>query len=335
LRAVSPDLRFGDLTIAAGLSLEPSDGTSVALRTANFTLPSGGSIRFSQDACSHLPPPDLSIAGTGAISLSGGYVFLTGKSGVRESSSTTCGQCQGTRGGNVTLQGAELEIGDSSIAVSGGRGSAYALPDGRLFGCDGGAGGHLTLSATGAVSTGREAFLNDEGGAGGSGSYGMPDGTDGADGYTTMTGGSVDLAEHGTPGNELNALVQEAQRLTYQAFTLQGATYGPDDANERGLYGTVVISGSGWSDFCEDLYVVRARSAETMTFSLAGSAGDLDMYLVDTGISTVYAHSNGPTANESLSYHAAAGDYVLCISWVDGQATGATSPVGYTVAVGP
>lgn len=339
LRAWSPTLVFNSLTLTGVLTLAPTDPASITITTNTFTVATGGGVNFSQTACDYSPPPSLTIIGSTSINLNAGIIQLMGKSGSGELPSSTCNRCAGVRGGDVTLTAPTIALaGQGSINVSGGNGSYFAPTTGVRSGCNGGAGGNVTLNGSSAITAGANTEIEFRGGPGGSGLGGGGNGMPGASGRETFTGAIPVLQEYElTSGVENNALVQNVNPHTYQRFDIQGAVNFADNRSSAGQNGSATMTFSGGAtDFCEDLYVLEVKTATMLRLALSSSGiGDKDLHLFNGNITTVLASSNGASSTENISYNAAVGTYVVCVSWADDNAMSSPSEVPYTLAVGP
>ena len=131
---------------------------------------------------------------------------------------------------------------------------------------------------------------------------------------------------------ELDAIVSNAQVIPYGRLTIRGLISPTDDTSERGATGSITITNSTTSDFCEDLYLIQVSSTTTLHLALTASntSLDLDLHLINQALTQVLASSNGPTGSESISYTAAAGQYVVCVSFADDAVIGATN-LGYSL----
>lgn len=338
LRALNPNLTFRDLIFAGALRLQPADGSAVTIIADNITLGPGGYITFEQTDCNYAAPPSVTLRATGTIRLDGGGINLAGKGGSDTSSSSSCYQCGGVRGGNLTLQAASVLVAETTqayIHVNGGNGARNYVGSGVYAGCPGGAGGTLTLSGSAAVTVGARTELDVRGGIGGVGLGGGGNGPDGATGTTAFTGAVAVLHEHRfSNGVEANALVQNVLPLTYQRFDVRGTVNLADDNAQRGQTGQVIINYPSTNDFCEDLFVLVVTAPTTLRLTLSSPGpGDLDLHLVSRSLTQLLASSSGATPNEAITWAAPVGTYVACVTWSDGN-TIAGAPQAYTLAVG-
>jgi hypothetical protein len=332
LRAISPSLTFTDLTFTGTLDLTPADGSAITIQAATITLNSGGNIDFSDTTCPYSAPPSVTLTASTSIALNGGSIYLWGAGGSRLSSCS----CDGVRGGNVTLTAPTVTVGTgtstqrSSVSVYGGFGS-YMTVGSNTFGCNGGAGGTITINGSTAITANRYHEFRFEGGSAGTGAQG--NGTAGANGRITFAGAVASVYERRfSDGTERNALAQNAMMLTYQRFDLLGGVNQDDDVSYAGQNGSVTIG----TDFCEDLFVILMPTAGTLQLGLTSTQlGDKDLYLINSALTMVLASSNGPTSTENISYSAAAGRYVVCVNWAADNPIGSTSPSAYTLRVGP
>lgn len=339
LRAWSPSLVFNGLTLTGVLTLAPTDLPSVTITANTFTIANGGGVSFTQTACSYVAAPSLTINASTSINLNAGTVSLMGKSGTGTTTSSTCNECSGVRGGDVTLNAPTIALsGQGSINVEGGYGSYLDVGSGVRTGCAGGAGGTVTLNGSSAITVGANSKIEFNGGAAANGSGGGGNGTPGTNGRETFIGAIPVFQEYElSSGVENNGLAQNVDPRTYQRFDIQGAVNLADNRSSAGQNGSAVMTFSGGAtDFCEDLYVLELKSAATIRLALSSSGvGDKDLHLFNRNLTTVLASSNGATSTENISYSAPIGTYVVCVSWADDNALSSSSEVPYTLAVGP
>jgi hypothetical protein len=292
--------------------------------------------------------PDVNIIATGNVVIDGSKgieagFLLSGKHGDDESDYTTCHDCNGVRGGNVTIQAAEIRIGETRggiIDVHGGYGARYQTACGDYVGCNGGNGGTIKLSASGRLVIGPKTRVSFSGGDFTSVSSGSA--CIGADGTINLTGAPVKIYENSDVSNghlkQNHTFYCVHDLMTYQRFTIYGSVNQADDVADKGQPGSVTINYGNpvtATDFCEDLYVLDLKSAAAISIKLSSAGvGDLDMFLLSFDLTQILGQSNGPTSSESITYSAGAGMYVVCVSWSDGQVA-ANEPQPYTLEVGP
>ena len=331
LRAVSPTLVFGDLTIAGKLWI-PEAETNVTLNVRNLYL--NAEIEVAHPTCKPFSSaPDLTINASGDVVIDA-VIDLVGHSGdalAEPPEYTACNDCYGKDGGNLTVSASNIYV-NKRIDTSGGWGvnyvwgnTGYPLYQAIRMGCSGGDGGNITLKATGIlnISPGG-ADLDLEGGEGGTGTpyNGGANGTDGNDGVLSWSGATITVAEDpgGTTG-ELNMYYYNAQWLDYKKLTLSGIVGKNEEADHRGNTGTFAATfPNGFTDYIEDFFCLHLKQYSTIKLALspANSSADLDLYLINSTLTNIIAQSNGASGSESItSPILSPGKYYVGVSYAD------------------
>ena len=351
LRALSPTLTFGDLTISGPLTI-PSSETSVVLTVANLMV--DGYISVTHPTCrTFFDSPDLTINATGSVTINS-PISLAGKSGEGETGTTTCNDCYGRDGGNLVINASNIYV-NKYLHTWGGSGSRYLIEsyeDCDLYGycttiyiwsgCNGGNGGNggnVTLNATGELIINPEgADIDLYGGDGGLGSGGGSNGSGGTDGVLDWNGPSISVAE---VAGDTNMQISGAQLLDYDRFILNGNVQYGEEFDHRGLENnTICINISGASnckpygsgvfkiDWVEDLYLLNVRYPPNsiplgsisvqLSLTAANTSADLDLYILDQNTGDIIEHGvNGSSGNESISTSLSPGKYLVGVSYAD------------------
>ena len=332
LRAVSPTLAFGDLTINGKLSI-PEAETSVTLNVNNLYL--NAMIDVAHPTCKPFTSaPDLTVNASGDVRI-GAVIDLVGHFGDRLAvppEQTACNDCYGEDGGNLTVTASNIYV-NKRLDTSGGWGASYIwgntgypLYQDIRFGCSGGDGGNITLNASGNLIISPEAAdLDLEGGDGGTGSpyNGGANGTDGNDGVLSWSGTTITVAEDpGTSSGELNMYAYNAQLLDYQKMTLNGRVGKNEEIDHRGNDGTICVTFTPGvcGDWIEDFFLLDVKQVSEIKMSLSPSdaRADLDLYLTNIEGTNILAESNGAGGNESInSIYLSPGKYLVGVSFAD------------------
>jgi hypothetical protein len=154
LRAVSPTLEFGDLTISGNLWI-PEAETHIILNVNNLYL--NARIEVSHPTCKPFSSaPDLTVNASGDVRI-GAVIDLGGHSGDRLAvppEQTDCNDCYGEDGGSLTVNASNIYV-NKGIDTSGGWAFDYVWGNtGHPYyqsiriGCNGGDGGNITLNAS-------------------------------------------------------------------------------------------------------------------------------------------------------------------------------------------
>ena len=324
LRSYSANLEFGKLNIYGDLILSPLDG-QVTLIVADFTN-DGGEIVYTQGSCEYRDAPDLSILASGHVEIAGG-IHLYGKTGSGTTSTSTCRQCNGRRGGTVRVEANTLAV-RAIIETWGGGGSRF-VTSGVSVGCDGGSGGDVILTATSRIDYGPHRFST-EGGQGGYQTHGS--GTDGADGVTTWSAPEVSVTEL-----EPNGSQSLAQPLAFaNNITVHGTASETDDQSSQSSSSALSITfdpSTGIApDYVEDIYtfdVTQSGSHVILGTTVTNSQTDIDIYLANAATGQLLAQSNGADGYEQIQTSVPVGTYIVLVSWVSG------SPTNYSLSVRP
>ncbi|MBN2613696.1 MAG: pre-peptidase C-terminal domain-containing protein [Bacteroidales bacterium] len=319
LKNASPALSFGTLEINGPLEI-PSSENSVTITAANIVV--NNSITVKYPTCSpYYDAPDLTLNVTGDVTINA-VIYLSGKTGKGETTTTTCNSCTGTDGGILTINADNIYINER-IDASGGWGSYSYITSSIKCGCNGGDGGKINLFANNIITVSQKGSdLDVEGGDAGGGSYECGDGNDGSRGIVDFEGQSITVNEI---SGDLNMLAYNAQIIDYEKLTLYGIIKYQEEFDHRNNYDAWYVSFSGGVgitlyDWLEDLFILRLESASTVKLSLTASNAnaDLDLYLLSGDMKTVIAQSNGATSSENINTATlAAGNYFIAISYAD------------------
>ncbi len=306
LRAYSPDLHFGDLTLAGNLSLSPNDGT-VTLIVDTFTT-AGGGVGVTRSACDWSASPNLVIDAVGPVVIND-FIGLYGRVGVGITSSATCNSCDGSAGGDVWISGTTVTVNDS-IDSDGGWGGWMNLSNNITVGCNGGAGGDVHLTASTRIDIGPFEVVG-RGGDAGTGNTG--NGSPGADGDLQWLAPTVMVNE-----KESNYTFGIARWLAVDPLTVTGASSATDDQATQGSPSALYVDAGNGPDYVEDLYIFRVTSpgSVTVTLTAANTSTDLDVYLFyQSFFTTAVAESKSPGGTESFTKLLNPGVYFLAVSW--------------------
>jgi hypothetical protein len=315
LKAVNSSLTFGYLTISGKLDIPSSEG-NVTLTVTNLDV--NGYINVSFPICApYYDGPNLTINATGTVNINS-PIDMSGKSGESESSSTTCHDCTGTDGGDLTINAQTINV-NNYLQTYGGQGAQYYYDASFKIGCDGGDGGNMSLLATNSLTIYSEgADLDIYGGDGGLGYGGGSNGVKGADGILRFGGNEITVYEI---GGDLNMYRYNAQNLDYKKMTVIGQVSSNEESNHRNNYDAWYIKyDNGNIDWLEDLYSLTLSSASTITLSLSATnaQADLDLFILSDDMQTIIGLSNGSTSNESITTAILpAGRYVVAVSYSD------------------
>ena len=332
LRAVSPTLAFGDLTINGKLSI-PEAETSVTLNVNNLYL--NAMIDVAHPTCKPFTSaPDLTVNASGDVRI-GAVIDLVGHSGDRLADppdQTTCNDCYGEDGGNLVVNATNIYV-NKDININGGQGldyytgynSGYPYYIDIRYGCDGGDGGNMTLNASGNLTINAETELDLDGGGGGSGSptnVGGVQGTAGNEGVLNWSGAAITVAEYQSPSGELNMYAYNAQLLDYERMTLNGRVGKNEEFDHRGSDGTICVTFTPGvcGDWIEDFFLLDVKQVSEIKISLSPSdaRADLDLYLTNIEGTNILAESNGAGGNESInSIYLSPGKYLVGVSFAD------------------
>jgi len=318
LRALSPTLEFGDLTIAGELYLNP--GEDVALVVESLTVDARIWPGHDFYDCIYLPGPSLSITATGAV-LINAAIDLGGDHGNTESVlNPGCEECWGTDGGDLEISADTIGV-YGGLLTWGGASSMRVIQESPLEygGCDGPDGGDLKLTATSAIDIGYGGALYITEGRGGQGSNGDPAlrGADGQPGALDVSAPSITAVEV-----EGNGYAPPGSQFPYTPMVISGST-GVNDDSPVATAGVVYYD----TDFIEDIYEIVVPTDQTITVMLEGpSDADLDLLLADQDINFLAVDGNA-TASEMVSAAVTAGHYYVLVSYRSSVA----DSVGYTL----
>jgi len=332
LRAISPNLTFGDLTIAGNLTI-PSNETSVVLTVDNLAV--NAPISVTYPTCyPYYNAPNLTVNATGTVTLNSS-ISLTGFYGKDESTTTSCNDCNGTSGGDLTINAKNIYV-NSYLHMYGGHGARFLAGDyydcsyysciylDVWVGCGGGDGGNVVLNATDLLKIDENgANIKIEGGDGGTGStptIGGSNGSPGTEGMLSWGGSSITVSE--LPG-DYNAQVYAAQNLAFSNFSLSGNIRLNEESDHREGYDSLYIPyGGGIVDWIEDLFVLNIGGTLSRSFNLSltsiNSSADLDIHLINKDTYSVLASGNGATGNETIYLNnVPPGRYLIGVSYAD------------------
>ena len=319
LKNVSPTLNFATLDINGALKI-PSAESSVTITAENININS--SISTEYPTCSpYHNAPDLTLNVSGNVYINS-TIYLYGKQGQGETTTSTCNSCTGTDGGTLTINAENITV-SNPVKVYGGSGMYSYITSSTRCGCNAGDGGNIILNASNTLSiSATGADLDVEGGDKGLGSTDCGNGVDGAQGYVDFEGATINVNE--ISGN-MNMYDYNAQMLDYKKLTVYGSVSYQEEYDHRNNYGAWYVSFSGGVgitlyDWLEDLYVLRLGYASTVKLSLSASNSnaDLDLYFLSGDMKTVIGQSNGATSTESITTAVMpAGKYFIAVSYSD------------------
>jgi len=330
LKALSPSLEFGDLTITGKLKLNPTDYT-VKLKVKNLTITASGKIANEATACTYKTSASIDVTATEKVAING-PIDLHGKWGKATFSGSSCNQCGGENAGNVTITADEVVV-DAYIHLWAGNGATTTIA-GLKLGCDGGDGGDLLIEAP-TVTFQDGADINIRAGSGGPSTGGNSDGDDGKIGtvevintYTAYE--SEPNAFWGPqPGNGV---------LPMGSAKIIGSASKGDDLAAAGSSSsnkTTIYYDNGEVDFVEDVYMLYYPGGGSGQFHVdleaSNDAADLDMFILNSNGTKILAESNGEGADEFTSFKATVGNvYLLGVSWCCNKPS-----TNYTVTISP
>jgi len=315
LKAISPSLTFGTLTISGNLTI-PSSESSVTLTAANLNINANISVEWP--ICSpYYSGPHLTINSTGTVTINS-PIKLFGMSGKDEMSTSTCNRCGGISGGDLTINASTINV-NSFTQVYGGNGARYYVGNAIYTGCNGGSGGKISLNSTTALTVASSgADFDFYGGSGGYGAGGGLNGSNGATGSLSFSGPSITVNEI---SGDLNMGIGNAQNLPNVKLTLKGSVFKGEESSHRTWSDAIYITYAGGKvDYVEDLYVVYLPSSGIIKASLSASNAfaDLDLFIFNYSSLAYVGTSNGSTSNESITTNILpAGKYLIGVSYVD------------------
>ncbi len=315
LKAVSPELIFGTLTIN-GYLIIPSSDSAVVFTVENMRI--NEMVLFPYPVCSPYDnAPNITINATGTVWVDG-PISLYGKWGTVVASEVTCSSCQGTDGGDFTINSDNIYV-NSYIHTYGGDGSYSNPGTGVLCGCNAGDGGHITLNATSILDINAGGSnLKLEGGDGGNG-FNCIRGTDGTNGLLNFEGQTIEIEEINLGSTEFNMYDYNAQLLDYEKMTVSGHCAYREEFDHRNDDGTwYIYLGFANVDWIEDIYLLYStEDSIKIDLTAADPLADLDIFLTTTS-GKILDSGKGPTSTESINYELAdPGYYWIWVSYVD------------------
>ena len=315
LKAVSPELTFGTLTIDGNLIIPSSDST-VVFTVENMRI--NAMLLFPYPPCSpYANAPNITINATGTVWVDG-PISLYGKWGSVDSSEVTCSSCQGTDGGDFTINSNNIYV-NNYIHTYGGIGAYSTMGYEILCGCSAGDGGNITLNATSILDINAGGSnLKLEGGDGGEGSN-CVEGTDGTDGLLNFEGLAIEVEEINLGSKESNMYDYNAQLLDYKKMTVSGHCAYQEEFDHRNDDGTwYIYLGFANVDWIEDIYLLYNTGGNIkIDLTAADPLADLDIFLTTTS-GKILDSGKGPTSTESINYESAGpGYYWIWVSYTD------------------
>jgi len=122
LKKIKPDLRFKELVITGQLVLPYGAGVpTTRISATKLTVTPEGSINTDFGSpCEWTHSADLELEASGDVVIDG-KISLKGRNGMPVTAGATCNQCDGQRGGNLSITGNTVKV-SSAIDNSGGLG---------------------------------------------------------------------------------------------------------------------------------------------------------------------------------------------------------------------
>jgi hypothetical protein len=322
LRAVSPDLVFGDLSIDGILYLRPSD-SSVVFTVDNMRI--NEKVRSTYPFIFYDPnAPEVSINTAGMTINAKGSVWvnapilLHGWWGAAIPPEVTGISCEGTDGGDLTINSTNIYV-NMPIHTYGGDGASIDQGNGVLYGCRAGDGGNILLNAVDSlyVSASGSSWKLEGGDA--QDSTNSIRGPNGLDGILDLEGQHIGVEEIKLGSAEENMYDYNAQLLEYEKMTLYGHCTYREEHEHRNDDGTwYIYLGFANVDWIEDIYLLH-NTGEGIKIDLAADDPlcDLDLFLTTPG-GKILGSSKGSAGTESINNELAApGYYWIWVSYKD------------------
>lgn len=315
LRAVSPDLIFGNLSIDGILYVRATD-SSIVFTVENMRI--NAKVRFPYPFL--LPnaiAPDITINAAGSVWVDA-PIFLYGWWGSVIPPEATFVSCHGTDGGDFNINSTNIYI-NNYIHTYGGEGGYSDQGNGVLCGCNAGDGGNISLNAIDTLYIqDLGANLKLEGGEGGDG-INCISGINGIDGILDFEGQEIGVEEINLGSAEENMYDYKAQLLEYEKITVYGRCAYREEHEHRNDDGTwYIYLGFGNVDWIEDIYLLY-NTGGTIKIDLAAAdpLTDLDIFLTTTS-GKILDSGKGSTSTESINYELAdPGYYWIWVSYKD------------------
>lgn len=336
LRAVSPELVFGDLSIDGNLYLGSSD-TSIVFTVENMRInaqvksPYPFILYDPGEPAPVIHAPDLTINATGGIWVNA-PMLLHGWWGASIPPEAVFVHCQGTDGGDLTLYGANIYI-NNYIHTYGGDGGYAKSEEGVLFGCHAGNGGDISFYATDSLYISAPGSnLNLAGGKAVDST--SIRGNDGMDGIPDFEGREITVEEINLGSAEENMYDYKAQLLEYEKMTVYGHCAFREEHEHRNDDGTWYrYLGFANVDWIEDIYLLYHTGGPiNINLNASEPAANLDIFLTTTS-GIILDSGKGPTSTESIAYEQAGpGYYWIWVSYYDYGPEGSTD---YTLRFKP